>query len=159
MAKASPEGEWVGRSGSIRVGVDLLPVARMARLAAENPGIHQAVFTDEELRSCLGKRRTFEHLAARFAAKEAVLKALGTGLGRRMRWTDVEIVSGPRGRPAVRLHGEVAAWARRGGLAELDVSLSHTSDLAMAQAVAVWTEPRRAGGGEGGVSSRALPSD
>jgi holo-[acyl-carrier protein] synthase len=124
----------------------------MARLAAENPGIRETIFTEVELRYCLGKRRTSEHLAARFAAKEAVLKALGTGLGQRMRWTDVEILSGALGRPRVRLHGEVAAWARRGGLADLDVSLSHTSELAMAQAVAVWTAESRAapGDAEGG---------
>jgi holo-[acyl-carrier protein] synthase len=117
--------------------VDLLPVARMARLAAENPGIQETIFTGLELRYCRGKRRATEHLAARFAAKEAVLKALGTGLGQRMRWTDVEIVNSVLGRPLVRLYGEVAAWARREGLADLDVSLSHTADLAVAHALAV----------------------
>jgi holo-[acyl-carrier protein] synthase len=138
MAKTSPEAGWPGPARSIRVGVDLLPVARMERLTSENPGIRERIFTEAELRYCLGKGRTFERLAARFAAKEAVLKALGSGLGPGMQWTEVEIVSGERGRPGVRLHGEVAAWARRGGLAELDVSLTHTSELAMAQAVAVW---------------------
>jgi holo-[acyl-carrier protein] synthase len=110
----------------------------MARLAAENPGIQETIFTGPELRYCRGKRRATEHLAARFAAKEAVLKALGTGLGQRMRWTDVEIVNEVLGRPVVRLHGEVAAWARRQGLAEVDVSLAHTSELAVAHALAVW---------------------
>jgi holo-[acyl-carrier protein] synthase len=110
----------------------------MARLATENPGIQETIFTGLELRYCRGKRRAAEHLAARFAAKEAVLKALGTGLGQRMRWTDVEIVNEVLGRPLVRLHGEVAAWARRRGLADLDVSLSHTSELAVAHALAVW---------------------
>jgi holo-[acyl-carrier protein] synthase len=112
----------------------------MARLAAENPGIQETIFTGSELRYCRGKRRATEHLAARFAAKEAVLKALGTGLGQRMRWTDVEIVNEVLGRPVVRLHGEVAAWARREGLAEVDVSLAHTSELALAQALVVWGE-------------------
>jgi holo-[acyl-carrier protein] synthase len=83
-------------------------------------------------------------MAARFAAKEAVLKAFGTGLGQRMRWTDVEIVNELTGRPRVHLHGEVAAWARRRGMTDpdtfLDVSLSHTDGLAVAQAVAVWDE-------------------
>jgi holo-[acyl-carrier protein] synthase len=120
--------------------VDLLPVARIARLAAENPGIQEAIFTGLELRYCRGKRRATEHLAARFAAKEAVLKALGTGLGQRMRWTDVEIVNEVLGRPVVRLHGEVADWARRRGLADLDVSLSHTAELAVAHALAIWGE-------------------
>jgi len=156
MVKAAQERS-PGRatSRSVRVGVDLLPVARMARLAAENPGIQETIFTGLELRYCQGKRRATEHLAARFAAKEAVLKALGTGLGQRMRWTDVEIVNGVLGRPMVRLYGAVAAWARRAGLSDVDVSLSHTSELAVAQAVAVWTAPpdrparRRAAGREG----------
>jgi holo-[acyl-carrier protein] synthase len=141
MAKTAPERIRPGRGStrSVRVGVDLLPVARMARLAAENPGIQETIFTGLELRYCRGKRRATEHLAGRFAAKEAVLKALGSGLGQRMRWTDVEIVNGILGRPVVRLYGEVAAWARRWGLCDLDVSLSHTSDLAVAQAVAMWT--------------------
>lgn len=139
--KSAPSGLGRRVRGSFRVGLDVLPVARMARLARENPGIQDAVFTGAELRYCLGKRRSMEHLAARFAAKEAVLKALGSGLGQRMRWTDVEIVSGVLGRPVVRLHGEVAAFARRRGLVDLDVSLSHTSDLAMAQALAVCRTP------------------
>lgn len=121
-----------------RIGVDILNVARMARLVAENPGILQAAFTDEETEYCLAKRRCHEHLAARFAAKEAVLKALGTGLGVRMRWTDVEIIHDLAGRPLVRLHGEVARWAQRQGMVDLDVSLSHTADLAIAQALVVW---------------------
>jgi len=123
----------------IRVGVDILRVDRMARLAAENPGVLETVFTGAELAYCRDRRRCNEHLAARFAAKEAVLKAFGTGLGRRMRWTDVEVLHEACGRPCIRLHGEVAAWAQRSGLSDLDVSLSHTSDLALAQAVAVWT--------------------
>jgi holo-[acyl-carrier protein] synthase len=140
MKSASPGGDRRA-SGTFRVGLDVLPVARMARLTRENPGIQEAIFTRLELRYCLGKRRSQEHLAARFAAKEAVLKALGSGLGQRMRWTDVEIVSGVLGRPVVRLHGEVEAFARSRGLLDLDVSLSHTSEVAMAQALAVCRAP------------------
>jgi holo-[acyl-carrier protein] synthase len=113
----------------------------MARLVAENPGILEALFTREESEYCLTRRRRHEHLAARFAAKEAVLKALGTGLGRRMCWTDVEIVHDMTGRPRVRLHGAVARWAERQGMVDLDVSLSHTADLAIAQALVVWQRP------------------
>src|SRR5262245_25847417 len=101
---------------AFRIGVDILRVSRMARLVAENPGILETVFTREESQYCLGKRRCQEHLAARFAAKEAVLKALGTGLGRRMRWSDVEIFHDSSGRPRVRLHGEVERWAQRVGM-------------------------------------------
>jgi holo-[acyl-carrier protein] synthase len=117
-----------------------MPVERLQRLAVENPGVLETVFTARELRYCLGKRRQYEHLAARFAGKEAVLKAFGTGMGQRMRWTDVEIVNTVMGRPRVHLSGEVAAWAQRHDLADLDVSLSHTADLAIAQVVTVWDE-------------------
>jgi holo-[acyl-carrier protein] synthase len=119
------------------VGVDLVPVARLERLVTENPGILETLFTERELAYCLGKRRRYEHLAARFAGKEAVLKAFGTGMGQRMRWTDVEIVNTVLGRPRVHLSGEVATWADRHGLSDLDVSLTHAADLAIAQVVAV----------------------
>jgi holo-[acyl-carrier protein] synthase len=123
----------------VRVGVDLVGVDRMERLVTENPDVQHVMFTDAELAYCTGKRRCYEHMAARFACKEATLKALGTGLGPRMRWTDVEVVRGHAGRPHVRLAGEVAAFAERRGMGAVDVSLSHTRDLAVAQAVAVWS--------------------
>jgi holo-[acyl-carrier protein] synthase len=112
------------------------------RLVTENPDIVHTLFTGRELAYCRGKRRGYEHMAARFAGKEAVLKAFGTGMAQRMRWTDVEIVNEVSGRPTVQLHGEVAAWARRQGMDDpaacLDISLSHASGLAIAHAVAVW---------------------
>jgi holo-[acyl-carrier protein] synthase len=135
----------------VRTGVDIVAVARVERLATEDARALDEVFTSGELEYCRRRRRSYEHMAARFAAKEAVLKAFGTGIGRRMRWTDVEIVKERTGRPAVRLHGEVASWAERRGLAGVDVSLSHSAGLAVAQAVSVWEQPR--GGGD------ALPSD
>lgn len=122
----------------IRVGVDVIGVDRMTRLVTDNPQIVEELFTSTELAYCLGKRRCHEHMAVRFAAKEAVLKSFGTGLGRRMRWTDVEVVRDYRGRPIVRLHGEVATWADRRGLADLDVSLAHSAGVAVAHALSVW---------------------
>jgi holo-[acyl-carrier protein] synthase len=122
----------------VRTGVDIVSVARVARLATEDARALDEVFTADELAYCHRRPRSHDHLAARFAAKEAVLKAFGTGIGRRMRWTDVEIVKERSGRPLVRLHGEVASWAARRGLAAVDVSLSHSAGLAVAQAVSVW---------------------
>ena len=120
--------------------MDIVGVSRVERLVTENAGIVDVLFTGREQDYCLGKRRSNEHLAGRFAAKEAVLKAFGTGIGQRMRWTDVEIVPGRGGRPEVCLHGEVAAWAKRRGLADVDVSVAHSAGLAIAQALAVWHE-------------------
>jgi holo-[acyl-carrier protein] synthase len=110
----------------------------VARLLRENAGFEQELFTADELAWCGARKRRLQHLAARFAAKEAVLKAIGSGVGKRMRWTDVEVVADATDRPNVRLHGEVASWAEGRGLAELDLSLAHTSAVAVAHAVAVW---------------------
>lgn len=122
---------------AVRVGVDLVYVPRLRRLLAEQPALRGRIFTERELRACRDDRSAVSRLSARFAAKEAVLKALGTGVGPRMRWQDVEVVNEPSGRPVVRLHGEVAAvWERRGA-GEVEVSLSHTGDYAIAHAVVV----------------------
>jgi len=127
------------------------------RLVREDDSILDHMLTKRERDYCAGKRQQFAHVAARFAAKEAVLKAFGTGIARRMAWTDVEIVKGRGGRPEVCLHGEVAAWAARRGLADIDVSLSHSAGLAVAQAVAVWRDKN--GSIAGREQPDAVPSD
>jgi len=121
----------------LRVGVDVVGVARLERVVGGDERRQASLFTPGELAYCHGKRRCYEHMAARFAAKEAVLKAFGTGISQRMRWTDVEVVHGLAGRPHVALDGEVAEEAGRRGIAQIDVSLSHTREYAVAQAVAV----------------------
>ncbi|HUG82915.1 MAG TPA: holo-ACP synthase [Euzebya sp.] len=121
------------------MGVDLVPVERMERLLREQPAIRDRVFTGAEQRYCEGRRRASQHYAARFAAKEAVLKAFGTGLASGMEWTDIEIVHARSGRPTVQLAGVLADHARARGLVDLDLSLSHTTGLAMAHAVARFT--------------------
>jgi len=124
----------------VRVGVDVVGVERLARLVRGDERRQATLFTARELDYCRGKRRRFEHLAARFAAKEAVLKAFGTGISQRMRWTDVEVVNERSGRPRIVLDGAVAKFAERHGLRDLDVSLTHTEDLALAQAVTMWEQ-------------------
>ena len=114
-----------------------MAVARLERLLSDHPDQIGELFTQGEIAYCAGKRRRMEHLAARFAAKEAVLKALGTGLARRMSWTEVEVINDRVGRPAIRLHGEVAAWAAKSGVGNVDVSLAHSEGIAIANAVAV----------------------
>ena len=121
----------------VRTGVDLADVARVEALMTSQPGLREQVFTARELAYCDRRGRTGEHLAGRWAAKEAVLKSLGTGMGPRMEWTDIEIVNDLGGRPRVRLHGEAEAVARSLGMHQIDISLSHTGGLAMAQAVLV----------------------
>jgi holo-[acyl-carrier protein] synthase len=126
----------------LRVGLDAVGVERLQRLVEGDARRQERLFTTSELEYCRGKRRCYEHMAARFAAKEAVLKAFGTGISQRMRWTDVEVLNERSGRPRVRLGGAVAAFAEQHGLRDLDVSLSHTEGLALAQAVTVWAEDR-----------------
>ena len=121
----------------IRSGVDIVSVERIARIATERPGFADRVFTPAELDYCRSRRHVHEHMAGRFAAKEAVLKLLGTGLAESAAWTDVEIDRDDAGRPLVRLGGAVAERARSAGISDIDVSLSHTSELAIAYAVAL----------------------
>lgn len=123
---------------TVRVGVDLVDVDRIARLLADHPDGVNDLFTEREIAYCRRKKHDAMHFAARFAAKEAVLKAFGTGLGRYQRWTDVEVVNQPLGKPEVHLHGETADRAERHGLTGIDISLSHSSALAMASVVTVW---------------------
>lgn len=135
-----------------RIGCDLVDIRRLARLADENPGALDEVLTSRERLYCDSRRRPLQHIAARFAAKEAVLKALGTGLGVGVNWTDVEIVPAPvDGPPEVALRGAAAEYAAASGLAQLEVSLSHVADHAMAVAMAVWRGPSQ--------EQHALPPD
>jgi holo-[acyl-carrier protein] synthase len=122
----------------LRVGVDAVAVARLERLVRDDERRQETLFTRRELDYCRRKRRQFDHMAARFAAKEAVLKAFGTGISQRMRWTDVEVVNEASGRPRIVLGGAVASFAERHGLKDLDVSLTHTGGMALAQAVTLW---------------------
>jgi holo-[acyl-carrier protein] synthase len=122
----------------VRIGVDAVAVERVERLLRDHPQSCAAIFTAGELEYSRGKRRAAEHLAGRFAAKEAVLKAFGTGISRRMRWTEVEVLNEASGRPRVHLAGSAAAFADRHGLTQLDVSLTHTQGLAFAYAIALW---------------------
>lgn len=121
----------------MRTGTDLAEVARVEELMNAQPGLRERVFTPRELAYCDRRRRTGEHLAGRWAAKEAVLKSLGTGMGPRMEWTDIEVVNDRNGRPRVRLYGEVEAVARSLGMHHIEISLSHSGGLAVAHAVLV----------------------
>jgi holo-[acyl-carrier protein] synthase len=122
----------------VGVGTDLVHVPRLEAVLERHPGFTRRVYTGAEIAYCEQHRVPGPRYAARFAAKEAVLKALGTGLARGMRWQDVEIVAGPARRPLVVLHGAVAEVARRMGVREVQVSFSHEGDYALAFAV---TEP------------------
>lgn len=118
-------------------GVDIVEVQRIARLLREHGDrFLNRCFTPAEQAHGRGTRRYAEHLAARFAAKEAALKALGTGLTCGISWKDIEVVSEPSGRPALRLSGAAAARAREIGAERWTISLSHTETHALASVIA-----------------------
>ncbi|MEW6541425.1 MAG: holo-ACP synthase [Bacillota bacterium] len=119
------------------IGVDLVSVNRI-RAASERTGgrILVRLFTPAERDCCRARRTAYECYAARFAAKEAVFKALGTGFSGG-RWHDVEITNGPGGGPVAALTGGAARAAARRGITRVLLSLSHEGDQAVAFAIAV----------------------
>jgi holo-[acyl-carrier protein] synthase len=120
----------------VLIGTDLVSVSRVERLIEGQPGMAQRIFTERELAYCASRTwNSPDHLAARFAAKEAVMKALGTGASAGVEWTDVEVVNRLDGRPVVHLHGLAAEIARRKRMRHVEISMTHTAGLAMAHAV------------------------
>ncbi|HEX6679717.1 MAG TPA: holo-ACP synthase [Gaiellaceae bacterium] len=115
------------------VGTDLIEIARVRRALERYPGFRERCFTEAERAYCDSRPNPPQHYAARFAAKEAVGKALGFGVARAFAWRDVEIAGRPK--PAVRLSGRVRAWAERAGAGAIDLSMSHSRELATAVAV------------------------
>lgn len=119
-------------------GIDLVSVARIAAMLADHQDrFLERCFTPAERRHGEGSRRYHEHLAARFAAKEAAMKALGTGLADGISWTDFEVQSTDAGAPVLNVTGRAAAIAQSRGIAEWHISLSHTDQAAMASVIAV----------------------
>ncbi len=120
--------------GSYAVGIDMIAIPRV-RAVIERHGSRflRRVYTPEEVAFCRGR---VAELAARFAAKEAVMKALGTG-ARGVAWREIEVLADRRGKPLVYLYGRARERADRIGLRALDVSLTHERDLAVAAVVGV----------------------
>ena len=112
---------------SLRVGIDLIEIERIERALQRRPRLAERLFTEAELAYSRARSRPGRHLAARFAAKEAVIKALGQGLPMRQ----IEIVSGEP--PALQLHGRAAEVA---GDTEIAISLTHSRESAAAVAIA-----------------------
>ena len=114
----------------IGVGIDVVPVDRFAESLTRTPGLRDRLFTAEEQRTPSGTARTGESLAARFAAKEAVAKALGAPGA--LRWHDAEVTVGEHGRPHLEIRGSVAGRAAQLGITTWHLSLSHDGGIASA---------------------------
>lgn len=121
------------------IGVDLAEVDRI-RDALEREGtgerFRERIFTAGERAYCERRARKYESYAARFAAKEATMKALGRGWGADVSWAEIEVVREDGGRPEIRLHGRTADYARKLGIRRLALALTHTAQTAMAEVVA-----------------------
>jgi len=112
------------------IGVDIMEIDRMKRsLDGSGERLLHRVFTDGEIAYCSRKHNKYQHFAARFAAKEALSKALATGIGGTLGWKDIEVINDARGLPGFRLHGPVSDILRS---ASLYLSLSHSESHVVA---------------------------
>ncbi len=119
---------------STRVGTDLIEIERVRRALTRYDRFRDRCFTPDEQAYCESRPNPAQSYAGRFAGKEAVGKALGFGVARAFAWKEIEIVGRPK--PAVRLSGRVAAWAEQVGAGSVDLSMTHSRELAQAVAIA-----------------------
>jgi holo-[acyl-carrier protein] synthase len=115
----------------VRVGVDLIEIERVRRTLARYAGFRERCFTEAEQAYCDSRPNPAQHYAARFAGKEAVGKALGFGVP--FTWREIEIAGRPK--PGVSLTGRTAAWAKRVRAGAIDLSMTHSKEMAAAVAV------------------------
>ena len=120
----------------VGTGIDIVEVSRVeAAIARFGRRFLQRIFTDAEIRYCESKANRMERYAARFAAKEAGMKALGTGWSGGVAWRDLEVAREPGGRPTLALRGRAAQHAVRLGVKRTSLSVSHIATQAVAQVI------------------------
>ena len=119
-------------------GIDLVDCPRIEKMIEQHgERFINRVFTAAEQNYAEGKKNRIEKLAGRFAAKEAILKLMGTGWRGKIAWTDIEVVNNSLGQPQVILSGEVEKLAEKLGIEHISVSITHTANFAIASAVAI----------------------
>jgi holo-[acyl-carrier protein] synthase len=120
----------------VGLGIDISEVDRI-REAIERHGDHllNRVYTAAEIAYCKKHRDPYERYAARFAAKEAAMKALGTGWRRGVRWIDIEVARMPSGQPTIKFHGETEKIAASLGVKQILLTITHSGNIAMAQVI------------------------
>jgi holo-[acyl-carrier protein] synthase len=117
----------------VKVGLDVIEIRRVSGALERYAAFRERCFTEAERAYCDSRPNPAQHYAARFAGKEAVGKALGFGVAPAFAWKDVEIAGRPK--PDVRLSGRVAQWARGVGAGPIDLSMTHSKDIAAAVSV------------------------
>ncbi len=122
------------------IGTDIIEVVRVGQMIEKHGELFlERVFTPGEMRYCQGRKHAMEHYAGRWAAKEAILKCLGTGWSKGISWTDLEVRNEMSGAPRVLLAGVAADIARDRGIGEILISISHCRTYAVAYAIAIKT--------------------
>jgi len=122
--------------GIVGIGIDIVEVDRIQKAMAGHPERFRArVFTVQEVKYCESRQNRFEHYAARFAAKEAMMKALGTGWRKGVSFPEIEVCHAASGRPELVLHGKTLEQVGKAGALRTYLSLSHTKNYAVAQVI------------------------
>ena len=117
------------------IGTDIIEIQRVAEKLRRTEGLKKRVFTPREIAYCESKAKSAQHFAARFAAKEAFLKAIGTGWRGGYRFVDIEILNNEQGKPELVVQGKVKDFCMENGITGFHVTLSHIKDLAKAVVV------------------------
>jgi len=126
----------------IGIGTDIVECLRIAQMIERHGELFLArVYTDHEMRYCSARKAATQHYAGRWAAKEAVLKAFGTGWARGIRWRDIEVRNDAAGKPSIALGGGARAMCERLGIAQMQISISHCRTHATALAIATGNVP------------------
>lgn len=144
MARSKKTQEVLDAALSVRVpvdtagiGVDIVEIERMTAILDRTPTFCKKYFTEGEFNYCSSKSNPPQHFAARFAAKEAVSKALGCGFSQGVRPIDIEVVNDGSGKPSIKLHAAAKLRAAKIDVEEVAISLSHTHSQAVAFALAI----------------------
>ncbi|MGI9496685.1 MAG: holo-ACP synthase [Mariniblastus sp.] len=122
----------------VGIGTDIVECLRVAKMIDKHEGIFiERVYTPDEIEYCGSRKASTQHYAGRWAAKEAILKAMGTGWSNGIQWTDIEIINHMGGKPYVRLGGQAKVICESRGIAEIMISISHCDNFATAFATAL----------------------
>jgi holo-[acyl-carrier protein] synthase len=119
----------------VGIGIDIVEIHRISAALQGTQAMEQRVFTPEEISFCSKRKNKYQHFGGRFAAKEATMKALGTGWSQGIRWKDVEISSDESGKPILTFHGKAREIFENSGALHTWVSITHSSEHAVAVVV------------------------
>ena len=122
----------------VGLGTDIVEIVRIGQMIERHGELFlERVYTDDEIRYCQRRKSSYEHFAGRWAAKEAVMKTLGTGFTRGVGWQDIEVCANKSGKPMVTMHGGAREYADRLGIDEILITISHCRAYATATAIGI----------------------